>query len=66
MRQNRADQGKIFLEFQVVGTSQKVSAIDETTGIEVSVTGPVSASREQISSIAVQKLQRKIEKIHSQ
>ena len=62
MRQNRPSQGKIFLEFHVLGTSQKVSAIDEATGIEVSVTGPASASREHISNIAVQKLQRKIEK----
>ena len=66
MRQNRPSQGRIFLEFQVVGTSQKVSAIDEATGIEVSVTGPVSAPREQISNIAVQKLHRKIEKLRSQ
>ena len=66
MRQNRPSQGRIFLEFQVLGTSQKVSAIDEATGLEVCVTGPVSAPREQISNIAVRKLQRKIAKSHSQ
>ena len=55
-----APQAEIYLEFQVIGTSQKVSAIDAKTGTEVSVAGPVNASRDHISKIAVQKLQRKL------
>lgn len=52
--------GEVYLEYQVVGTSQKVSAIDSRTGLEVSVTGPANAPRQQITRIAVQKLQRKL------
>ena len=55
-----APQADIYLEFQVIGASQKVSAIDAKTGVEVSVTGPVNAPRDHISKIAVQKLQRKL------
>ncbi len=58
---NRPSSGQeIYLEFQVIGTSQKVSAIDGKTGVEVSVTGPANAPRQQISNIAVQKLKRKL------
>jgi len=60
MTRRRKTNGQIYLEFHVVGASQKVSAIDGATGIEVSVTGPTAAPRDQISKIAVQKLQRKI------
>ena len=49
-----------------VGTSQKVSAIDPVTGIEVSVTGPLNAPRDQISQIAVSKLKRRIEQEQNQ
>ncbi len=60
MTQRRQANKQIYLEFQVLGTSQKVSAIDGTTGIEVSVTGPKSAPRDQITKIAVQKLERRL------
>lgn len=60
MTQRRQANKQIYLEFQVLGTSQKVSAIDGATGIEVSVTGPKSAPRDQITKIAVQKLERRL------
>lgn len=56
-RHNNAD---IYLEYQVLGTSQKVSAICSATGIEVSVTGPANAPRQQITNIAVAKLKRRL------
>lgn len=60
MNNQQQPQGEIYLEFQVIGASQKVSAIDSKSGVEVSVTGPANAPRQQIINIAVQKLKRKL------
>ena len=60
MMKRTVPQAEIYLEFQVIGSSQKVSAIDAVTGTEVSVTGPANATRDHISKIAIQKLQRKL------
>ncbi|WP_350334505.1 DUF6898 family protein [Coralliovum pocilloporae] len=54
--------GTVFLEFIRVGQQLKVNAIDEATGIEVSVFGPVNGSRTELQSIAIQKLRRRLER----
>ena len=46
----------IILEISRVGKSQKVTAVDEATGIEVSFVAPVSASRMDIERLARSKL----------
>ena len=48
--------GSIILEFSRVGKSQKVTAVDEETGTEVSFVAPVSASRRDIERLARSKL----------
>ncbi|MEM9634728.1 MAG: serine hydroxymethyltransferase [Pseudomonadota bacterium] len=53
--------GEIYLEFRSVGQQVKVTAIDATTGIEVSAVGPASAAQEDLKRIAVRKLQRRLE-----
>ncbi|MEM8797630.1 MAG: serine hydroxymethyltransferase [Pseudomonadota bacterium] len=50
----------IFLEFQQVGNSVKVTAIDPVSLIEVTIIAPVSSTQTEMSRIAVQKLKRRI------
>ncbi len=52
--------GEIYLEFRQVGQQVKVTAIDAATGIEVSTFGPLKASQEDLKTIAVRKLRRRI------
>lgn len=51
---------EIYLEFQIIGQYQKLTAIDAKSHIEVSVSGPASTSREHITRLAVRKLKRRI------
>ncbi|PTW61302.1 hypothetical protein C8N35_10211 [Breoghania corrubedonensis] len=53
--------GRIFLEFTRVGRQVKVSAIDEATGVEVSMIGPLTVSQEELGRLAVRKLKRRLE-----
>ena len=46
----------IILEISRVGTSQKVTAVDEETGVEVSFIAPVSAARMDIERLARSKI----------
>jgi hypothetical protein len=46
----------IILEISRVGNSQKVTAVDEETGVEVSFIAPVSAARMDIERLARSKL----------
>ena len=46
----------IILEVTTIGSSQKVTAIDEATGTEVSFIAPVSAARMDIERLARAKL----------
>ena len=48
--------GEYLVEFIQIGSSVKVSAIDPVSGREVSIVGPASASRTQLSQVAVNKL----------
>ncbi len=52
---NRGE-GEYLVEFIQVGSYMKVSAVDPISGREVSIVGPASASRNQLSRVAVNKL----------
>jgi hypothetical protein len=56
----RGAQGDVYFEFRALGGSMKVSAICPETGTEVSVVGPVNASRADLQNLALRKLQRKL------
>ncbi|MBX3488094.1 serine hydroxymethyltransferase [Parvibaculum sp.] len=47
---------EVIFEFTPIGTSVKVTALDVTTDLEVSVVAPSSASRNELERIALQKL----------
>jgi len=47
---------EVIIEFIEIGQSVKVSAIDVASGEEVSIVGPVSATRDQLERTAVAKL----------
>lgn len=50
------DAGEYLVEFIQVGSSVKVSAVDPVSGREVSIVGPVAASRHHLTQVAVNKL----------
>jgi hypothetical protein len=52
----------IIFEFQQIGNSVKVAAVDEATGVEVSIVGPASAMRSDLEKVARAKLMRALEK----
>ena len=51
---------EILFEFTAVGTVMKVAAIDAETGIEVTVMGPVHASRADLQKLAIAKLKKRL------
>lgn len=53
--------GEIYLEFQSFGPQVRVIAMDASTGIEVFVVGPRSASQADLQTLAVRKLKRRLE-----
>lgn len=46
-----------LIEFQAIGNSVKVCAIDPESGVEVSIVGPANLSQDQLAHAAVRKLQ---------
>ncbi|HHK74735.1 MAG TPA: hypothetical protein ENJ57_06185, partial [Rhizobiales bacterium] len=48
--------GEVYLEFVPLGNMVKVSAVDATTGEEVSIAGPRNASRAELERTALAKL----------
>ena len=56
---------EVLFEFTVVGAVMKVAAIDAATGIEVTVMGPVQASRADLQKLALAKLRRRLESANS-
>jgi hypothetical protein len=52
---------EVLFEFTAVGAVMKVAAIDAATGIEVTVMGPVHASRADLQKLALGKLRRRLE-----
>ena len=49
--------GEYLLEFHQVGNVVKVSALDTATNIEVSIVGDPAASQDELTRVAVQKLE---------
>jgi len=48
---------EVIFEFQTIGGSVKVSAIDARTGTEVSIVGPSGIGDESLKRTALQKLE---------
>ena len=55
--------GEIYIEFTAIGQQVKAVAVDATTGVEVSVFGPATVSRQDLQNLAVRKLKRRIEQL---
>lgn len=53
---------EVIFEFQPIGGSVKVSAVDAATGIEVSIVGPAHAPSKELQRIALQKLQLRLKR----
>lgn len=53
-------QGEVYFEFRIHGTSVRVTAIDEATGLEVVVVGPASAARHDLERLALRKLEKRL------
>ena len=51
---------EVYFEFTAIGTVVKVVAIDATTGIEVSVMGPASATQSDLERLALNKLKKRL------
>jgi Domain of unknown function (DUF6898) len=54
--------GPVYFEFTPIGSSVRVAAIDAATGVEVSVIGPVRASRADLQDLALRKLRTRLAK----
>ena len=50
------DNTEFLIEYQVLGNSVKVSAVDPVTLTEVSIVGPATAGEEELARNAVNKL----------
>jgi hypothetical protein len=50
------DGRRIILELTTIGASQKVTAVDEATGVEVSFVAPATAAHADIERLARAKL----------
>ena len=59
---DRRGDGEVILEFQQIGTSVKVTAVDPVSLVEVSIVGPVSAGKETLKRNAINKLRYVLEK----
>jgi hypothetical protein len=53
--------GEVFFEFTQLGAQMRVAAIDATTGVEVVIVAPVTATQVQMQNIALAKLKRRLE-----
>nr|WP_321457469.1 serine hydroxymethyltransferase [uncultured Cohaesibacter sp.] len=61
---NEPKPGEIYIEFTAIGQQVKAVAVDATTGVEVSVFGPASVSRQDLQNLAVRKLKRRLEQLN--
>jgi hypothetical protein len=52
--------GEVYLEYFPIGKLLRAVAIDAATGVEVTVFGPSSVSREDLGRIAARKLARRL------
>lgn len=51
---------EVCFEFTAIGSTVKVTAIDSATGIEVTVMGPATASKNDLQRLALQKLRARL------
>lgn len=51
---------EVLFEFKQVGGAVRVAAIDSATGIEVTVMGPATASRNDLQRLALGKLKARM------
>jgi hypothetical protein len=56
----------IIFEFFQIGHSVKVTAVDEATGLEVSIVGPATGMRSDLETVARAKLMRALERSTAQ
>ncbi|GMV62997.1 MAG: hypothetical protein AMXMBFR74_21650 [Parvibaculum sp.] len=64
-REGQGESGErreVIFEYIPIGGSVKVTAVDVTTGLEVSVIGPSIAAQSELERVAVQKLRYMLEK----
>ena len=50
----------VYFEHIAIGNSVKVTAIDSLTTIEVSIVGPVTATKSDLERLALQKLKARL------
>jgi hypothetical protein len=53
---------EVLFEFHRIGNSVKVTAMDVTTQVEISIVGNVRAPQAQLKAVALRKLQYVLEK----
>lgn len=54
---------EILLEYQTIGNSVKVTAIDPKSLVEVSIVGPANAGQEQLARTAIAKLRYRLTRL---
>lgn len=59
-RKTSSSDQEVFFEFRVIGNAVKLSAVDAASGVEVAVMGPAAGSHEELKSIALRKLQKRL------
>jgi len=52
-----AGKDEIYFEFRTIGNMVRATAIDPTTGLEATITGPTSASQRDLQTLALRRLQ---------
>ena len=56
----KGSSGEVLFEFTRLGPQMRVAAIDAASGIEVVVIAPLSATQQQMQSLALGKLRRRL------
>lgn len=59
---NSRAMASVIFEFKQVGNMIKVTAVDEQTGVEVSITGDPRATQKELENLAMKKLHYVLEK----
>jgi hypothetical protein len=57
-----SSKSEVLIEFVVQGNVVKATALDPVSGLEASIVGPASGSRDALAQAAVRKLQYVLEK----
>ena len=58
-----AGPSEVYFEFTQLGGQMRVAAIDATTGTEVIIIAPVTATQVQMQNLAVAKLRRRLQDV---